>query len=426
MNRRSFLTAVSAAAAPLVLGRELGARPAAARGAARITGLSFTPVQGRFHKFVTMNSYDTRPKGHTYENTLVRVATDQGVEGVGVMEYALPDDAFLEAVKLLVGADPLGVYTMEGGRITGRAPAFAPLLSRYQHLDGPLFDLVGKLTARPVWQLLGGEVRDTVEAYDGTLYFSDVWFADRGVRAVVEEAEEAVRMGYPALKLKTGRGWRWLEKEAGLRRDIEVVQAVRRAVGPGVRIMVDPNNGYRNDVEDTWRFLEATQADDVHVLEEPFPEDVARYTELRARMAAAGMKTLIADGENLTSVAPFRPYLGTTRLIDVLQLDIRRGGFLDTLELARLGAPLGAALVPHNWGSQVGLFMALHVAKVVPNAIAAEDDRSTCDAVIADGYEYLAGHYRVSDEPGLGLRVDRPTYERKYAASARVVGAAPG
>ncbi|NJD10295.1 MAG: hypothetical protein FIB01_07570 [Gemmatimonadetes bacterium] len=420
MDRRSFITTLTAAAAPLAFGRP---RPLpAARGAPRITGLSFTPIEGRFHKFVAMNSYDTRPKGHTYENTLVRIATDQGVEGVGVMEYAAPNDAFLAAVQVLVGADPLSVYTLQDGRITGRADAFAPLLARYQHLDGPLFDLVGKLTARPAWQLLGSAQRDTVEAYDGTLYFSDVWFQDRGVRAVVEEAEEAVRMGYPALKLKTGRGWRWLEKEAGLRRDIEVVQAVRRAIGPGVRIQVDPNNGYRNDVEDAWRFLEATQADDIHMLEEPFPEAVARYTALRQRMAAAGLKTQLADGENMTGVAPFRPYLDGTRLIDVLQLDIRRGGFLDAVELARLGAPLGAVLISHNWGSQVGLFMALHVAKAVANVPAAEDDRSTCDVIVAHGYEYHDGRYRVSDEPGLGLEVDRQVYDRKYATAARVVG----
>jgi len=420
MDRRSFLGTLACAASPLALGRT--SPLAAGRGAPRITGLSFTPIEGRFHKFVAMNSYDTRPKGHTYGNTLVRIATDQGVEGVGVMEYAAPNEAFLGAVQALVGADPLAVYSMEDGRITGRSPAFAPLLARYQHLDGPLFDLVGKLTARPCWQLLGSGVRDTVEAYDGTLYFSDVWFADRGVRAVVEEAEEAVRMGYPALKLKTGRGWRWMEREAGLRRDIEVVKEVRRAVGPGIRIMVDPNNGYQSDTGAAWRFLEATQEDVVAVLEEPFPEDVARYTELRARMANAGLGTLIADGENMTSVAPFRPYLGATRLIDVLQLDIRRGGFLDTLELARLGAPLGAVIVPHNWGSQVGLFMALHVAKAVPNAIAAEDDRSTCDVIAAHGYEYHNGRYRVSDEPGLGLEVDRRVYDRKYAAAARVIG----
>nr|MDQ2668170.1 hypothetical protein [Gemmatimonadota bacterium] len=260
-----------------------------------------------------------------------------------------------------------------------------------------------------------------VDVYDGTLYFSDIWFSDRGARAVVEEAEEAAKKGYTAMKLKTGRGWKWMEKDAGLRRDIEVTKAVRAAVGPGVKIMVDANNGYQRDIEDTWRFLDATAHDDIYFMEEPYPENVEAYARLRERLTAAGMKTMIADGENLTEVEAFRPYLQPKRLMDVLQMDIRRGGFLGNLALARLGAPAGAVTVPHNWGSRVGFLMALHFAKVVPNVIAAEDDRSTCDVIVEDGYQYSNGQYMVSTAPGLGIRVDEAAYKRKYAAKALVV-----
>lgn len=410
MKRRRFLqTALAAAAAP------------AFAAAPRITKIVLSTIRGNFHKFVAMNSYDTAPKGHTYENTLVRIATDQGVEGVGVMEYATPDDDFLSAVSRLVGADVYDVYAMEGGRITGRAPRFDDLLTRYPHLDGPLFDLIGKLEGKPCWQLIGERVRDSVELYDGTLYFSDIWFADRGIRAVVEEVEEAARKGYTAVKLKMGRGWRWMEKDEGLRRDIEVVKEVRKALGPDLRILVDANNGYRRDPEDAWRLLEATAPDDVYFLEEPFPEDVTGYGALRDRIASAGLDTLIADGENMTRPEPFRPYLQPRRLIDVLQLDIRRGGFLGNLQLARMGEPVGALSVPHNWGSQVGVFMSLHFAKAVPNVAAAEDDRSTCDAIVAEGYEFRNGSYTVSDAPGLGIRVDEETYQRKYARGEQVV-----
>ena len=94
-----------------------------------------------------------------------------------------------------------------------------------------------------------------METYDGTLYFSDVWFRDRGVRAVVEEAEEAAKAGYRGIKLKLGRGWKWMEPEPGFRRDVEVVHAVRKAVGPGMRILVDINNGYQKEPERAWRLL---------------------------------------------------------------------------------------------------------------------------------------------------------------------------
>jgi D-galactarolactone cycloisomerase len=421
MNRRTFLhSAAAVSLTPIALDR-IPLMAASRSAAARITKLTLTPIDGRFHKFVTMNSYDTEPKGHSYTNTLIRVFTDQGVEGVGVMEYALPNAAFLQALRALVGVDVHDVYRMENGRVTGRAPAFERLLLQYPFLDSALFDLLGKLEKEPAWQLIGSSVRDTVDLYDGTLYFSDIWFADRGTRAVVEEAEEAAKKGYTAVKLKTGRGWKWMDKEAGLRRDIEVTKAVRASVGRGVKIMVDANNGYQRDTEDTWRFLEATAADDVFFMEEPYPENVESYTRLRERIAAAGMKTLIADGENLTQVEPFRPYVQPKRIIDVLQMDIRRGGFLGNLELARLGAPTGAVTVPHNWGSRIGFLMALHFAKVVPNVIAAEDDRSTCDAIIEDGYQYAKGQYSVSSASGLGIRVDEAVYARKYAAKAQTV-----
>ncbi len=420
MNRRAFLHSSAAIVAPVALGR-VAVMAAPRPATARITKLTLTPIDGRFHKFVTMNSYDTEPKGHSYDNTLIRVFTDQGVEGVGVMEYAPPNAAFLQAARALVGVDAYDVYQMESGRVTGRARPFEQLLLRYPYLDSALFDLIGKLEKKPAWQLIGQSVRQRIDLYDGTLYFSDIWFSDRGTRAVVEEAEEAAKKGYTALKLKTGRGWKWMDKEAGLRRDIEVTKAVRASLGRGVKIMVDANNGYQRDIEDTWRFLEATKADDVFFMEEPFPENVERYTRLRERLEAAGIKTMIADGENLMQVEPFRPYVQPKRIIDVLQMDIRRGGFVGNLELARLGAPTGAVTVPHNWGARIGFFMALHFAKAVPNVIAAEDDRSTCDVIVEDGYQYAKGQYTVGDVPGLGIRVDQTVYDRKYARRAQVV-----
>ena len=412
MNRRIFLLSVAAPAATL---RATRSAPT------RITRITLAPIQGRFHKFVTMNAYDTVPKGHTYGNTLVRVATDQGVEGVGVMSYSAPDDAYLRAIRSLLGVNPLDVYSISAGRIVGRAAAFRALLDSYEHLDGPLFDLIGKLQGKPCWQLLGDSVRERVEVYDGTLYFSDIWFRDRGVRAVVEEAEEAVKRGYRGLKFKLGRGSKWMEREAGLQRDIEVVKVVRKAIGPSIKILIDANDGYRGHFEDAWKLLNETQPDRLYWAEELLPEDVGQYQELKVRMQKAGIKTFIADGENMLHASEFVPYLKPQRLVDVLQIDIRRAGFLGNLEMAKLGELAGAVSVPHNWGSQVGLLMGLHLAKAVPSVIAAEDDRSTCDVLIAEGYEFTQGAYVVSNAPGLGLRVDQKVYAEKCQARETVI-----
>jgi D-galactarolactone cycloisomerase len=411
LNRRYFLSAL-AASASLRAGRSAGSR---------IARITVAPIDGRFHKFVTMNAYDTAPKGHTYANHLIRVSTGDGAEGVGVMGYRAPDDAFYQALKTLIGADPLSVYQMEEGRIIGRSAAYAGVLRTYAFLDGAMFDLIGKLTGKAAWRLIGESARDRVETYDGTLYFSDVWFRDRGVKAVVEEAEEAVKTGYRGLKLKLGRGWKWMDPEAGFLRDLEVVHAVRNAVGKEVRIMVDVNNGFQKEPDRAWRLLTETAEDNLYWLEEPFPEEVGLYTALRARMQKSGIKTLIADGESARQISELLPYIEPKVLVDVLQMDIRTCGLLENAALARRAGPLGAVSIPHNWGSQAGGLMGLQLAKAVKAVAAAEDDRSTCDVLIPDGYAFHAGSYAVPDKPGLSIRVDEQVYRLKCRPSEVVV-----
>ncbi|MFB3828487.1 MAG: enolase C-terminal domain-like protein [Bryobacteraceae bacterium] len=385
---------------------------AAARAPVKITSISMAQVQGRFHKFVAMNSYDRAPKGHTYENTLVRIATNQGVEGVGIgSRRARPDD-----LRGLIGANPLELYEMAGGRITGRAPAWAPLLERERWLDGPLFDLIGKLLGKPCWALMGDAGRDEVEVYDGTLYFSDVWFRDRGVRAVMEEAEEALKKGYVGLKLKAGRGDKWMERDAGLQRDIEVLHAARKLAGPEVKIMADPNNGYRNDFERAWALVRDTGAAKLYWMEEIFPENVDDYTRLRERMEGAAIDTLIAEGESVTDPERLAPYLKPPRTVDVLQMDIHAAGFLNNLKMARMGAEAGALTVPHNWASHLGMLMGLHMAKASPAVPAAEDDRSSYDVIDSSAYTFRKGYYRVPDLPGMGIQVNEKVYSEKYRA----------
>ncbi len=411
MNRRRFLLSLGCARAFRAQGYS----------GLRIKRIAVAPIEGRFHKFVAMNSYDTAPKGHTYRNWLVRIATSEGIEGIGVASGGEPGSEFLKEARRLIGADPMAVYRVDNGRVANHAPEFTPLLARYRYLDGPLFDLIGKLTGKPCWQLIGEPARERVEVYDGTLYFSDVWFTDRGVRAVVEEAEESARKGYLGMKFKVGRGWKWMEKKQGLRRDIEVLKSVRAAVGPRIKILADANNGYRDDIEGAWRLLEETADANLYWMEEIFPENVGQYVRLRDRMARAGVKTLIADGEGADDPSEFAPYLKPRRLIDVLQGDIRRLGFLACRNMARMGEAVGAISVPHNWASQVGLFMGLHLAKAIRSIPAAEDDRSTCDVVIGEGYEFKSGCYTVSDAPGLGIHVDEEVYKRKSQPQEIVV-----
>src|SRR5262249_29995865 len=122
MNRRQFLfTSVAATSVRFTQS-----------SAVTISRITLAAITGRFHKFVAMNAYDKAPKGHTYDNTLIRIGTNQNIEGVGVMAYRASDKEFIGAIRKLIGADPVEIYEIRGGRITGQAPAFAELLNRYR------------------------------------------------------------------------------------------------------------------------------------------------------------------------------------------------------------------------------------------------------------------------------------------------------
>jgi len=409
IHRRTFLRSVAAAAGLPCL------NPSIVRGVPRganITRITIAPIEGRFHKRVAMNAYDTAPKGETYPGHLLRVFTGEGVSGTGTLDYSSPDKGLIDALHGLIGADALSLYDMKDGRIHS---AKHPALAKYHFLDSAMFDLIGQIMNVPCHELIGPSVRDRIEAYDGTLYFSDVMIPEKGVGAVVAEAEEAVRAGYRGMKLKVGRCDKWVPGVDGVVRDIEVVNAVRRALGPDVRIMVDANNGYKGRLQLAWRFLNETQKSNPYWLEEVFPEDPQLYARLREKMQQAGMKTLIADGENFRSVDEMRPYM-QPRLIDVTQIDIRRGGFLENRRAAEIAEASGGFCVPHNWGSQIGGLMNLHFAKAVKSAFTAEDDRSHCDAIIAEGYTLREGAYTLPRSPGLGIRVDERVYNAKYKA----------
>jgi L-alanine-DL-glutamate epimerase-like enolase superfamily enzyme len=145
------------------------------------------------------------------------------------------------------------------------------------------------------------------------------------------------------------------------------------------------------------------------------------YSRLKDKITASGMKTLCADGENFGHPEQFLPYLRPRRLIDILQLDIRRGGFFGNRAVARLGEPVGAKTVPHNWASQIGVLMALHLAKVTESAPLVEDDRSKLDILVVKGYEFHNGVYSVSNEPGLAIHVDANLYRQQCEPQERVI-----
>src|SRR5262249_6418951 len=159
----------------------------------------------------------------------LRIATDQGIEGVGI-------GAATPAVARRLLGHSLGEYWKPG----------VGVISPLGRADHALFDLIGKALKVPAWKLLGGKGPEWVPVYDGSIYFSDLLpqHKARGVARLVEEVESGLERGHRAFKIKVGRGFKWMDKKEGFRRDVEVVRAIRKRVGKKVKLMVDANNGF--------------------------------------------------------------------------------------------------------------------------------------------------------------------------------------
>ncbi|MBM3261920.1 MAG: mandelate racemase/muconate lactonizing enzyme family protein [candidate division Zixibacteria bacterium] len=189
--------------------------------------------------------------------TLVRVFTDTGQTGIGAA-YSHPllvrTIVAQHLAPFLVGTDPLDVETLwskmyRATRWYGRKGV---AMSAFGAIDTACWDLRGKVSGKPIYALLGAE-RNTVPAYASAL----LWSHD--LDALAEEAAGYPDQGYRRVKMRLGKSEAY---------DVSAVEAVRRAVGPFVGVIVDASMRYTLDV--SVRMAKRLEALDIFWYEEPF------------------------------------------------------------------------------------------------------------------------------------------------------------
>lgn len=372
----------------------------------RITGVvKFSHVTRR-KKFIGRNA---KRDVHGFEahDHVLRLYSDSGVDGIG---FGRIDNGVAEQLVGLRLSD-LWKESIGSSGVLGRA-------------DHALFDLIGKLLGVPTWKLLGGSGQEWVPVYDTSIYFSDLLpeNSTRGISSVLQEVEESVNAGHRALKIKIGRGRKWMNREDGLARDIEILETLHRRYGSAIRLMADANDQLGLDdskslLENCGEFLE--------FLEEPFPENEHDCRELREWIALKGIRTRLADGESEHDPSAL-VHLARMRALDILQPDIRALGLSLQWSLAQQVADLPQiSIAAHNWGSYLGTFKMLQLARGIPNFLIAELDEVKSELFDDGEWEFKEGHMRVPDTPGNGLRVREDVYWRCYFGGSTRFGVCP-
>ena len=338
--------------------------------------------------------------------TLVEVITDDGLEGVGEVRMVNHTEALsgylAEAVpNHVLGSDPTRIEDLTQRMYRydyGRAGEIA--MSGLAAIEMACWDITGKALGKPVYQLLGGAVRERIKAY------ANGWYTvGRSPEEFHQAARRVVARGYRALKVDPfGAGFYELER-AEKHKAIALVEAVRDAIGPEAELLIEMHG----------RFNPATAIEIARLLEpfepgwieEPVPaENLAALKKVAQKVALP-----IATGERIHVRHEFRE-LFELQAADIIQPDITQmGGLLESKKLAAWAESYYVLVAPHNVGGPVSTAAALHFAASTPNFKIQEHFNDFADVWVKDAApgnpDVVDGYFALPQGPGLGVTLNK-------------------
>ena len=355
----------------------------------KIDKVSFYRFRARYPR---LHGKNARLSYHGFggEVTVAKVCTEQGACGWGELSDSLQDAR--AAAERITGKCLTDIFSAGTGILDDTLKA----------LDIPLHDLAGVILGLPVSRMISESASPKIRVYDGAIYMNDIIPEDRpqGVEQVLADCAYDYALGHRTLKIKIGRGSIWMEHDAGLARDIEVVRRIHEAF-PDAGLMVDANDGY--SVEDAIAFLEGIGDAPLVWFEEPFREEEKADRALREYLDVHRPRTLIADGESMTDIDLLHD-LAAKGLLDVWQPDVCGYGFTAWRKLMKEIEEKGYLASPHAWGNVVKTHYCAHLAAAYPHHIPCiEAVLGESEGVDYGGYELHNGIMTLPDRPGFGM-----------------------
>lgn len=352
----------------------------------KITNIEAYPVWGGHRNFL-----------------FVVVDTDEGLYGVGEAGLTGRELAVMGALEhfkpLLIGEDPFRTehiwqLLFRGGFF----PAERVLSSAISAVDIALWDIKGKALGVPVYELLGGRVRDKVVCYPHNIGGGeDVSGLVESCQQTMEEGWKFVRWGLPSHGDVLEPGW-------AVRTAIREFEAVRDAVGESIEIVFDVHT--RLDLADALTLCRAVEQFRPYFIEDPLrSENPDSFKTLRGRTGVP-----LGAGEQFSSKWEFRQLI-EEEWIDYCRLDLCLvGGFTEARKIAGWCETHYIKLAVHNPLGPVSSAACLHLNLAVPNFGVQEQPRRTSTAlvdVVPGQPQWEAGYLLPPTAPGLGIEFDR-------------------
>lgn len=335
----------------------------------------------------------------------LKVTTDEGLVGWGEPIVEGHADTVAAAMReiegVVIGQDPGRIGDIWQQLYRSRFYRGGPvMMSAIAGLDQALWDIKGKALGVPVYDLLGGAVRDRIRIYS--------WIGGDRPADVARDAQEKQALGFSAIKMNATEEMHFIDSFDKVEAVIERVAAVRAVTGPGFGIGVD----FHGRVHKPMAKVLARELEPFHLLfiEEPvLPENNEALREL-AHLSAIP----IATGERMYSRWDFKQLL-SDGYVDIIQPDVSHaGGISEVVHIAAMAEAYDVALAPHCPLGPIALAACLQVDAVAYNAFIQEQSLGIHYNRGNDLLDYLAepGVFRYQDGfvslptgPGLGITI---------------------
>jgi galactonate dehydratase len=343
---------------------------------------------------------------HAYRTnwTFVKVFTDvDGLYGVGEATLEHKEitvaTACEELERILLGKNPHNIEEIwhqayrdaywRGGAV---------LMSALSAVEMACWDIKGKDLGVPIYQLLGGKVRESVPCY------ANGWFAPAKTPSeFAEKAKQAVKQGFKALKWDPfGTAYLQIDRKQ-FNEAIECVGAVYDAVKDNADIIIEGHG--RFDIPTAVRIGNALSEFDILWFEEPIPpQNLEGLAEVKRRI-----KIPVSGGERLYNRWEYRP-LFELRAVDFIQPDVSHaGGIMEVKKIAAMAEAYHIPICPHNPSGPVANAATLQLAACTPNFYLLETMSSDVpwrNEISTEDVRFENGNMVIPDKPGLGIDIN--------------------
>ena len=345
---------------------------------------------------------DTIFSGERY--LFLKVHTDMGLTGYGECGAWCYQEATAACVhtmeKLLLGKDPMEIEWINNGLQRAMHFRGSVIQAAISGIDIALWDLKGKAFGVPIYELLGGKVRDRARVY--------VNFKGKAVNDLVEKALTLKRQGYTAIRYSMGHesdayGRAYESFSQVLRRMEDQLKAIRDAVGDEMEIAIECHRGMKPaEAIACGKVLEKYHP---YFYEDPIPDNMTAMNRLISEVNIP-----VATGERFINLMEFDELMTNANVRYIRPDMCLAGGITSGKKIAALAEAKQIYIIPHNPLGAISTAACLQLDACIPNFEIQEypvDQDGICrlDAQMKEPFQLENGYIRIPDGPGLGIEL---------------------